>query len=194
MSSVRGTAWFRSIMTMLGLGAAFVAFAEASARDPAAEAEIAKIEHIVMKVRTGAELLPYLAPNTVIYDIQPPANYGPKAVADHIDAIMALNTFKNFEANMVTLDIRADDELAFANSVQHLRLTDNTGKLLLETDFRVTNTYEKIGGKWLILFQHLSFPADVKSGKIAYGKVNGARSRGVHGDDQPLTPGALNAQ
>jgi uncharacterized protein (TIGR02246 family) len=62
------------------------------------------------------------------------------------------------------LVIEADGKLAYSHSIQHLAYTMKDGT---HTDsmVRVTDVYRKIGGKWLVVHEHVSVPIDPATGK-----------------------------
>ncbi|MHB8486392.1 MAG: YybH family protein [Candidatus Acidiferrales bacterium] len=65
---------------------------------------------------------------------------------------------------MSDLSITAVGSVAYAHHIEdtHFTQKDGTGKELV---VRVTDVFRKIGGKWLIVQEHVSFPVDIDSGK-----------------------------
>jgi ketosteroid isomerase-like protein len=62
------------------------------------------------------------------------------------------------------LTINADGNLAYSYSFQHyLAKTKADGSR--DVTVRVTDVYEKSGGKWLIVQEHVSVPVDPQTGK-----------------------------
>lgn len=136
------------------------------------EAEVARVDAAVMNARSGAEMAPYLDPNhTFIWDVVDHPRYGLNEVTRHIDQVLASPNFKNFKARLVHIEVEAGPTVAFANSIQNLMLKDDNGKVLFDSDYRVTNTYHKVNGKWLMVGEHLSFPIDLATGKAVFGKA-----------------------
>ena len=64
------------------------------------------------------------------------------------------------------LGITVDGNLGFSHSIQHIAGTDKQGRPVDRT-VRVTDGYRKVGGKWLIVLEHVSVPVDLATGKIA---------------------------
>lgn len=62
------------------------------------------------------------------------------------------------------LGITVDGNLGFSHSFQRVTGTDKQGHSVDRT-VRVTDGYRKIGGKWLIVLEHISLPVDLKTGK-----------------------------
>jgi ketosteroid isomerase-like protein len=54
--------------------------------------------------------------------------------------------------------------VAYVHNVQTGQFTRKDGSKL-DTVVRVTDVYRKIGGKWLIVQEHVSFPVDLDTGK-----------------------------
>lgn len=100
----------------------------------------------------------------VSFDIIPPLQYAGN------DAYRKVwrETFALFQ-NHINIEIRnlnitCDNELAFSHCFLRLRGTMTNGQ---KTDYweRLTFCFQKIGGKWLIVHEHVSLPADLKTGK-----------------------------
>lgn len=65
---------------------------------------------------------------------------------------------------MSDLSITVVGPVAYAHHIEatHFTQKDGTAKELV---IRVTDVFRKIGGKWLIVQEHVSFPVDIDSGK-----------------------------
>jgi ketosteroid isomerase-like protein len=136
----------------------------ASARDPAAEAEIRKIEHAIADARTVDNIVHYYDPNIVFYDFVPPTVRGREAFKKHVQAVFA--TMTSFDVKVLEMDVDADGNLAFANSLQRVIVKNAAGETTLDGVFRNTNCYHKVDGQWLITYGHVSFPVDLDAGTI----------------------------
>ncbi len=55
-------------------------------------------------------------------------------------------------------------KLAYSSSFQHSIATTKSGASR-DLTVRVTDVYRKIGGKWLIVQEHVSVPVDLQTGK-----------------------------
>jgi ketosteroid isomerase-like protein len=100
----------------------------------------------------------------LLFDAIPPRQY---AGADAVR-----KDFKGFYDNFVgpikfeltDLQVMADARIGFAHSIQHVSGAGKDGKQV-DMTFRVTDCLRKIGGKWKIVHQHISFPVDIATGK-----------------------------
>jgi ketosteroid isomerase-like protein len=97
--------------------------------------------------------------------------------AGDIDAMMenyvpdnSADFFSHFKGTpklaITDLGITADGNVGFSYSFQHVTGIDPQGHPVDRT-VRVTDGYRKIGGKWLIVLEHISVPVDLKTGKPA---------------------------
>lgn len=64
------------------------------------------------------------------------------------------------------LTIHVDGNLAYSYSFQHHLAKTKAGGSQ-DVTVRVTDVYRKIGGKWLIVQEHVSVPVDPQTGKAA---------------------------
>jgi ketosteroid isomerase-like protein len=69
----------------------------------------------------------------------------------------------NIEISDISIATNGGD-LAFSHSIQHATGTFTDGKPM-DLTVRVTDVYQKIGGKWLIVHEHVSVPTDIKTGQ-----------------------------
>jgi ketosteroid isomerase-like protein len=99
----------------------------------------------------------------IVFDAIPPREYrGWEAYRKDwqpiFDACTAAPTME-----ITDLKIDAERGLAYSHSIQHFACAAKTGKL--ELTMRTTDVYRKIGGKWLIVHEHNSVPADLATAK-----------------------------
>jgi len=71
------------------------------------------------------------------------------------------------ESQIGDLDVAASGDLAYSRCMDTWTATDKDGKKSTYV-FRVTDVYRKIGGKWLIIHEHVSFPVDMETGKADF--------------------------
>lgn len=66
--------------------------------------------------------------------------------------------------NVSDLSVASDGMIAYGHSIQHVsgKATDGS---MMDMTVRVTDVYRKMGGKWLIVQEHVSVPVDFSSGK-----------------------------
>ena len=100
----------------------------------------------------------------VVFDVVPPRQYV-GAAAYRKDWQAFLGSFNGpITVELTDLDVGADRNLAYSHSMQRVAGTDKQGKKL-DLTVRVTDVYQKIRGRWLIIHEHVSVPVDLDSGK-----------------------------
>jgi len=62
------------------------------------------------------------------------------------------------------LSVMSDGKIAYGHSIQQVSGTGTDGSSM-DMAVRVTDVYRKIGGKWLIVQEHVSVPIDFSQGK-----------------------------
>ena len=62
------------------------------------------------------------------------------------------------------LAIFTNGDLGYSHSIQSVSSTDSKGQPIV-LNLRVTDVYKKIGGKWLIVHEHISVPVDFETQK-----------------------------
>ncbi|HTE28888.1 MAG TPA: nuclear transport factor 2 family protein [Chryseolinea sp.] len=100
----------------------------------------------------------------VVFDVVPPRQ--------HLGADAYHDAWVGFFAHFTgtpkiaisDLGITVDGNLGFSHSIQHVTGIDKQGHAVDRT-VRVTDGYRKIGGKWLIVLEHVSVPVDLKTGR-----------------------------
>jgi uncharacterized protein (TIGR02246 family) len=100
----------------------------------------------------------------VAYDIVPPLQYrGADAYRKDYATFMA--QYKGpIEVEFRDLRIVAGSDVAFIHAIERISGTDTKGKKS-EIWLRATSGLKKINGKWLIVHDHISVPADLDTGK-----------------------------
>jgi uncharacterized protein (TIGR02246 family) len=122
-----------------------------------AKAFRAKDIDAIMSVYAPAEAL-------VAYDIVPPLQYlGNAAYRKNYEAFLALY---DGPINVEIRDLRifAGDDVAFVHCLELMGGTLKSGQKS-EIWVRATSGLRKLKGKWLIVHDHISVPADLDSGK-----------------------------
>ena len=100
-----------------------------------------------------------------VFDIVPPRQYvGANAYRQDWQNFFAGIPGPILSFKISDLDITTDGTLAFSHSIQSFVTSGKDGKKMNIT-VRVTDGYRKIGGKWLIVLEHVSAPIDLKTGK-----------------------------
>jgi len=99
-----------------------------------------------------------------VFDAIPPRQYaGAKAYRKDFEDFLA--AFPGpIQVEMNDWSISTEGNLGYGHGVVRVAGTDKDGK---PTDLtvRFTDVYRKIGGKWLIAREHVSFPVDLVTGK-----------------------------
>jgi len=152
----------------IALGALCAALSSATAFAGTEEdkAAIIKLEHELADIQSADQAAKFYAPgdDTELFDGFAPGIYrGVKAIEK--DFAEQLANEKSVKIDFRELTAGADGNLGFAYSVQHAAVEMKDGS---KTDvvFRETDILRKIGGRWLIAHQHISYPADAKTGKV----------------------------
>jgi ketosteroid isomerase-like protein len=103
----------------------------------------------------------------IVFDVVPPRQHvGPdeyrKAWSGYFAHFKGMPTF-----TITDLAITVDGSVGFGHSIQRTVGTDTQGRPVDRT-VRVSDGYRKIGGKWLIAFEHISVPVDLATGKADF--------------------------
>ena len=148
---------------------ALLAVARQSSAKASDEAEIRAMEAQMIKDFAAKDLdkalAPYLQDETLfVFDAIPPRQYvGIKAWRADNEGF--IGTFQGpVQGEMSDLSVTTDGKLGFGHNIQHFSGTGKDGKPI-DLTFRVSDSYKKIKGKWVIVEEHLSFPVDIASGK-----------------------------
>ncbi len=108
----------------------------------------------------------YVADDSLlVFDLIPPRQYvGARAYRKDWEDFFATIPGPIVVCEITDLRITADVSLGFSHSIQHLVASDKEGNPV-DFTLRVTDGYRKIGGKWLIVHEHISAPIDLATGK-----------------------------
>jgi ketosteroid isomerase-like protein len=100
----------------------------------------------------------------VVFDVVPPRQHA--GAAAYRKAWEGFFThFRGGPKIAITdIGITVEGNIGFSHSIQHVTGTDTQGHSVDRT-VRVTDGYRKIGGKWLIVLEHISVPVDLTTGK-----------------------------
>ena len=103
----------------------------------------------------------------VVFDVVPPRQHlGANAYRKAWTGFFS--HFKDTPKIAITdLAITVDGNVGFSHSIQHVTGTDMQGHPVNRT-VRVTDGYRKIAGHWLIALEHVSVPADIKTGQADF--------------------------
>jgi len=100
----------------------------------------------------------------VVFDVVPPREYdGWEAYKKDFQDFFA--GYKGpIKFTISDLSYQTSNDLGFGHSIQHVVGVDAKGKPS-DITVRVTDAYRKIGGKWLIVHEHVSVPVDLNADK-----------------------------
>ncbi len=128
---------------------------------------ISHAEQVVAVSTNLDEVLSYYDKNATLENVSPGETHGAAAIG--MDLQKFFTAYPNFEAHIKKIDITSDGTLGYAWSVQHVTAKGKNGLPDVDLIFRCTDLYRKDDGKWLIIYQHVSVPVDLATGKAAYG-------------------------
>ncbi len=100
----------------------------------------------------------------MVFDIVPPLQYvGAETFRNHWDE--GFSSIQGpFGYEIADLSITVGDDVAFTHCLGRSSATLPTGQKIGNW-LRWTACFRKIGGKWLIVHEHVSVPFDVKTGR-----------------------------
>jgi ketosteroid isomerase-like protein len=129
-------------------------------------AAIIKAEEGVAYATTVEAGLAYFDPDIIQDDFFPPQRRGVAEVRKDFDVYMA--NYSDFRAKILDITVDLQGDLAVAYSHQSFIAKGKDGAPDLDAVVRQTDVLRKKNGKWLITYQHLSVPVDLKTGLAAW--------------------------
>jgi ketosteroid isomerase-like protein len=152
-------------LTGVGLAAAFIPTLAAAGPADDAKIRAARAELVAaMKGKNLDAIMSHYAPDVVVYDAGPPREYvGAAAFRENWRGfLVGLPGPWSVEASEGA--VATGGSLGYARTIVHFVCTDAKGAKVEFTD-RLTDVYRRIGGKWLIVHEHTSFPVDFETAK-----------------------------
>ena len=140
------------------------------------KAQILRIEETLAAAQNAAQVTPYLDPHFVWDDVVPGEWEGLPAAKAHLAA--EYGAVKNLHTRIVKISIDADGELGFAYSIQQISWTAAASGQLVAFITRQTDCYRRVGERWLMVYQQVSFPVDLASGKAVLNESLSPKSAG----------------
>jgi ketosteroid isomerase-like protein len=123
---------------------------------------IRAIEHDLATSLSMDHLINYYADDAVVLDVFAPGHYrGKKEI--YAGFAEPLKSVQSMQGELPDLNILSDGKFACAASQARFVITQKDGKQL-KMAMRQVDAYKKVGGHWLIVQQHISFPIDQKAG------------------------------
>ena len=127
-----------------------------------------KLEEKVAYATSIAEGLSCVDPAIVQDDFFPPQRRGLEQVKQ--DFAVYMSDYSGFKAHIDDISIDVQGDLAVAYSHQHFTAPGKDGVPNLDAEVRQTDVLRKRDGRWLITYQHLSVPIDLRTGKAVFGR------------------------
>jgi ketosteroid isomerase-like protein len=149
-------------VTLLAMLTIFACSGTARADSPADTNAISTIERNMAAAQTLDEITKYVSNDIVFEDVSPGEVRGKKAFAQDIGAQLA--AVSDLKTNILELTVVASPTVAFAYSIQSYTMKIKATGQPLSGTFRQTDGYRKENGEWLLVYQHLSVPYDLKTG------------------------------
>ncbi len=160
-------------LTIPALAAVLAIFAtDAQARshgnvDIQREKEAVRKVDVLVSTATSVEAgLSTFDPSVIQDDFFAPQRHGVAEIRKDFDVYMS--NYDNFKADILDMNVEVDGNLAVAMSHQHFVAKGKNGTPDLDAVIRQTDILKKRNGKWLITYQHLSVPIDIKTGMAVY--------------------------
>jgi ketosteroid isomerase-like protein len=135
----------------------------AGAQDNPDKREILRIERELMAAQNPEQILKYFDPGVVMVDMVPRNARGIGDLQANLRA--QYSKIRDLRGQLLDISIDADGRLAFAHSTQRLTWTNVPSGTKTEMTVRITDIYHRVGGRWLIVLQHVSVPFDPGTGR-----------------------------
>jgi ketosteroid isomerase-like protein len=151
-----------AVLGALALTTLSLAAGSTTLNRPADVSAVTDIEMKLAKLNTMKDLIQYYAPDAVVFDTYAPGIYrGTKQIYDGFEQQFALG--QSFTGEIRDMNVLSDGKFACAAMQEHFNFVLKNGTKGAIT-LRQLDAFKKIGGKWLIVQQHISFPMDPKTG------------------------------
>lgn len=150
---------------LLGAALAWPADAPAAPSDRAQIETLEKQFSAAVQAKDVAKIMALYAPEGLfVFDVTPPRQYVGWAAykKDWQDLFAGMAGPVKFSVS--DLAVTTVGPVAYGHSIQTAHWTEKSGKPS-DVVVRVTDVYRKIGGKWLIVQEHVSVPVDLATGK-----------------------------
>jgi ketosteroid isomerase-like protein len=119
------------------------------------------------KTKDAAKVISFYGPGDPVlaFDVIPPRQYATADAykKDFEELFKLINGTPEVAINDLSITTNGSD-MAYTHSIDHLSARTADGKPL-DFTVRVTDVFRKIGGKWLIVHEHVSVPVDLMSGQ-----------------------------
>jgi ketosteroid isomerase-like protein len=154
--------FWAAVTSAAALASVSMAAGSAGFNKPADVDAVTAVEKQLATLNTMKDLIQYYAPEAVVYDAYAPGVYrGTKQIYDGFEQQFAQG--QSFTGAIPDMNILSDGKFACAAMQLHFNFTMKNGTKGAIT-LRQLDAFKKIGGKWLIVQQHISFPMNPKTG------------------------------
>lgn len=154
------------LLVLAALFAPALTLAASASSDKDAIAALVERERKAFDARDVDGVMACYAPGDqlFVFDAVPPREY-PSWDAYKKDWEELFKMFPGPIHNTISeLNITVEGPVAYSHSIEDSHFTTKEGADA-EMVVRITDVYRKIGGKWLIVLEHVSFPVDPGTGK-----------------------------
>jgi ketosteroid isomerase-like protein len=153
--------------TVLIAGASLLCAALASTVASAApsgdESAIHRIEDGMVGEQTAQAITASWSKDVVWFDMLSGNVTGLEAVRSDLGS--QIERLTNIHIQIKSIEIHADKGVGFAFSTQRITGDGRNGAPGIAVDFRQTDGFVKVAGKWTLVHQHLSVPFDPATGR-----------------------------
>jgi ketosteroid isomerase-like protein len=160
--------WLAVVLVVLAVAGGTLGFAFKGKSDAKAEIK-AQIDAwlVAFKAKDAAKVMSFYGPGDPVlaFDVVPPRQYATADAyrKDYEELFKGFDGAPNVEISDLSITTNGSD-MAYGHSIDHLTGKTPDGKTL-DFTVRVTDVYRKINGKWLIVHEHVSVPADLMTGQ-----------------------------
>lgn len=155
-----------SVATLSAFASVRASAADSTRNDKAAIAALEqRISTAVQAKNANSILANYVTGDTLlVFDAIPPRQYqGWQAYRDDWQGVLD-QCADSPKMKITDLAVEVEGSLAYSHSIQHFACTGAKGNAIGLT-MRTTDIYRRINGKWLIVHEHNSVPADLATAK-----------------------------
>lgn len=135
----------------------------ASAAPSTDESSIRQIEDEMAGEQTAQAITAHWSKDVVWFDMLSGNLTGLEAVRSDLGA--QIGRLTNIRIQIKSIEIRADKAVGFAFSTQRITGDGRNGAPGIAVDFRQTDGFLKVAGRWTLVHQHLSVPFDPATGR-----------------------------
>jgi ketosteroid isomerase-like protein len=122
---------------------------------------------VAFKAKDANKVMTFYGPgdSVLAFDVVPPRQYATADAykKDYEELFKMFDGPFNIEVADISITTNGSD-MAYGHSIDHVSGKTTDGKQV-DLTVRVSDVYRKIGGKWLIVHEHVSVPVDISNGQ-----------------------------